>query len=322
MNQTRQRILAAIDAGPVSGPTLADELAISRAAVWKHVEALRDEGFVIESDDDGYRLIETPELSASALAHGLDVSFDIEYHEEIDSTNRRARELAEDGVTDTVVIASTQTAGRGRLDRHWDSPPGGVYSSIICRPDLPPAEAPLYTLAAAVATTRAARETGVDARIKWPNDVLVVDENSEKSDGNDGNSYETRKLAGILTEMKGETDRIAWLVVGIGVNVDDPGVEGATGLEAEVETVETNTFVQRLLEEFAALRDDPDAILSAWRDNALTPGRFVRVETPGGEVVGRALDIESPGTLVVEPEGSDDERVRVHAGDCEHLRPV
>lgn len=311
MNQIRQRILSSLTDGPVSGPTLADELSISRAAVWKHVEALREEGFVIESDDEGYRLTELPEMSASSLEFDLDAPFDIAYHEEIDSTNRRAREIAEEGKTDVVVIASAQTAGRGRLDRGWESPPGGVYLSIVCRPDLPPAEAPLFTLAAAVATTRAARETAIDARIKWPNDVLVVDENSD----------ETQKLAGILTEMRGEADRIAWLVVGIGINADDPGIEGATGLrtEADIETGEIRTFVQRLLEEFDDLRGDPDAILPAWRTNALTLGQRVRVETPAGEVVGQALDIESPGTLIVD---DNDDTVRVNAGDCEHLRPM
>jgi BirA family biotin operon repressor/biotin-[acetyl-CoA-carboxylase] ligase len=311
MNQIRQRILASLTDGSVSGPTLADELSISRAAVWKHVEALREEGFVVESGDEGYQLTEIPEMSASSLEFGLNAPFDIIYHEEIDSTNRRAREIAEDGATDAVVSASAQTAGRGRLDRNWESPPGGVYLSIVCRPDLPPAEAPLFTLAAAVATTRAARETAIDARIKWPNDVLVVDENSA-----------TQKLAGILTEMRGEADRIAWLVVGIGINANDPGIEGATGLrtEADIESGEIRTFVQRLLEEFDELRGDPDTILPAWRNNALTLGQRVRVETPAGEVVGQALDIESPGTLVIETDSSD--TVRVHAGDCEHLRPT
>lgn len=326
MKQTRQRILGALTDSPVSGPTLADQLAISRAAVWKHVEALREEGFVIESGDSGYRLIEIPEMSAAALELGLDAPFDIEYHEAIDSTNRRARELAENGATDSVVIASAQTAGRGRLDRDWESPPGGVYLSIICQPELSPAESPLYTLAAAVATTRAARETGINARIKWPNDVLVANEN-------DGE----RKLAGILTEMQGEADRVAWLVVGIGVNIDAPNVDGATGLqneltdsetattttetgiEIETGTVALRTFVQRLLEEFDVLRDNPDSVLPNWRDDALTLGRRVRVETPDGDVVGRAVNIESPGALVVE---TNDRTVRIHAGDCEHLHPA
>lgn len=311
MNRTRKRILASLTDGPVSGPALADELAVSRAAVWKHIEALREEGFVIESDDHGYHLSEFPEMSASSVEYGLDAPFDIEYYEEIDSTNYRAREIAEDGRADTVVVASAQTAGRGRLDRDWESPPGGVYLSIVCRPDLPPAKAPLYTLAAAVATTRATRAAGIDARIKWPNDVLVVDEDRDVTD----------KLAGILTEMQGEADRIAWLVVGIGVNTDDPEIEGATGLQAEaIEPVGIRAFVQRLLCEFDDLRENPDAILSAWRDNALTLGQRVRIETPGGEVVGQALDIESPGTLVIESDDGD--TVRVHAGDCEHLRPT
>jgi BirA family biotin operon repressor/biotin-[acetyl-CoA-carboxylase] ligase len=307
VNQTRKRVLTSLTGGSVSGPALADELGISRAAVWKHIEALREEGFVIESDDRGYHLTEFPEMSATSIEYGLDAPFDIEYHREIASTNHRAREIAEDGIADTVVVASAQTAGRGRLDRDWESPPGGVYLSIICRPDLPPAEAPLYTLAAAVATTRAIRAAGIDARIKWPNDVLVVDEDGE-----------THKLAGILTEMRGEADRIAWLVVGIGVNADDPGIEGATGLRVETsDTVDRRAFVQRLLCAFDDLRTTPETILSAWRDNALTLGQRVRVETPAGEVVGEALDIEAPGTLII---ASDDSTVRVHAGDCEHLR--
>lgn len=313
MKQTRQRVLGALADGPVSGPTLADEFAISRAAVWKHVETLREEGFVIESDDSGYRLIEIPEMSAAALELGLDAPFEIEYHKVIDSTNARARTLAENGATDSVVVASAQTAGRGRRNREWESPPGGVYLSIVCQPDLAPAESPLYTLAAAVATTRAARETGIDARIKWPNDVLVVNENDE------------RKLAGILTEMQGEAGQVAWLVVGIGVNIDDPNIDGAAGLRndqtdkteaTERNAIETRIFVQRLLEEFDALRNDTDAILPAWRDHAITLGRRVRAQTPNGDVIGRATDIDSPGALVIE---TDDGDVRIHAGDCEHL---
>lgn len=310
MQDTRHRILDALADGPVAGPVLADRFDISRAAIWKHIDALREEGFEIDAGNAGYTLVAVPEYGGAAIEFGLEAPFAIEFHEELESTNRRARDLASGNAEDVVVVAAKQTRGRGRLDREWASPPGGVYLSIILRPDVPPSHAPIYTLAAAVATARTARETGVDARIKWPNDVLVVDD-----------SREPRKLAGILTEMEGEADRVSWIVVGIGVNVGVPTeqlVEGATSLAREGVKVARRSFVQRLLEAFHDLRSDPETVLPAWRELSLTLGREVRVDTPDGQVVGEALDVEFPGTLIVHGE---DGTVRVTAGDCEHLRP-
>jgi len=310
MQERRHAILDALATGPVSGPALADELNISRSAVWKHVEALREQGFAIESGDGGYELAAIPEFGGPAVEYGLDAPFGVEYHDSIGSTNDRARGLAAEGATDVVVLADEQTGGRGRLDREWAAPSGGVWLSILCRPDIPPANAPIFTLAAAVAATRAAREAGVDARIKWPNDVLVP--------GEDG----PRKLVGILTEMEGEADRVSWLVVGVGVNanVDVADlVADATSLRAEVDDVDRRVFTQRLLEAFDALRNDLDAVLPAWREHAATLGERVRVDTPSGEVVGEAVDVEFPGTLLVD---TGEDRVRVTAGDCEHLRPA
>ena len=312
LSETRREVLDAIADGPVSGPDLAARLDVSRAAIWKHVEALREAGFAIESDDAGYRLDGVPAYGGEAIAFGLDAPIEVEYHDSLPSTNARARELAAGGATDVAVVADEQTGGRGRLDRGWVSPPGGIWLSVLCCPDLPPAHAPILTLAAAVAATETAREAGVDARIKWPNDLLVPSGNG--SDDGD------RKLAGILTEMEGEADRLSWVVVGIGINVDTAGLPaGATGLLARTDEVDRRTFVQRLLERFDALRDDPKAVLGAWREHALTIGQRVRVETPTDGIVGEAIDIEFPGSLVVE---TDDGRVRVHAGDCEHLRPA
>lgn len=310
MQETRRRVLEALADGPASGPAIASDLGISRAAVWKHVEALRAGGFEITSGEAGYRLESTPEFGGLAVSFGLDAPFEVEYHESIDSTNRRARELAGEGAEDVVVLADAQTGGRGRLDRTWESPPGGVWLSLLLRPDLPPAQVPVYTLAAAVATARAAQETGLDACIKWPNDVLVVTDDTE------------RKLAGILTEMEGEADRVSWVIVGIGVNANidvDDLPPGATSLREEVGAIDRRAFVQRLLMMFHELRDDPDAILSAWREHAHTLGRRVRIETPTTSVIGEAIDVEPPGVLVVE---TAEGLVRVSAGDCEHLRPV
>ena len=309
MHATRHRVLDALADGPVSGPDLAEALDISRAAVWKHVEALRAEGFTIESGDGGYELTAVPGFGGSAVEYGLDAPFPVEYHDSIPSTNARAREQAAAGREELVVLADEQTGGRGRLDRPWASPSGGIWLSVLFRPDVPMAHAPVFTLAAAVAVTRAAREAGVDASIKWPNDVLVDD----------------RKLVGILTEMEGEADRVSWVVVGIGVNANVapaalPSGANPTSLLAERgEPVDRRRFTQRLLEEFHQLRQDPEAVLDAWREYATTLGREVRVETPSGTVEGTAVDVEFPGSLVVE---TDAGRVTVSAGDCDHLRPV
>ena len=308
MSDTRRTLLRALaDAGgPVSGPALAADLGVSRAAVWKHVEALREAGFDIESGADGYAVRSVPEYGGDAIAFGLDAPYAVEYHDRLPSTNDRARDLAVERAEDVLVVAGEQTGGRGRLDRPWNSPLGGVYASLLLRPDRPPAHAPIFTLAAAVAVTRACREAGVDAVIKWPNDVLVA--GSE------------RKLAGILTEMEGEADRISWLIVGIGANVDVSErdlPETAASVREEGGDADRRRFCQRVVETFHDL--DPDDVLPAWRDYAVTLGRAVRVETLGGVVEGEAVDVEFPGALVVR---TDDGERTVHAGDCEHLRPT
>ena len=344
---TRRALLHALASGPVSGPSLADELGVSRAAVWKAVESLREEGFAVESTPDGYVAPDDPAYCAAGIEFELDAPYTVEYHDSVGSTNDRARTLAEDGRSDIVVVADEQTGGRGRLDREWVAPSGGVWASILVRPEVAPARSPLFTLAAAVATTDACREAGVDAGIKWPNDVLVRDEADAETRATIGDRG-GRKLAGILTEMEGEADRVSWLVLGIGVNANldaDALPAGATSLRAERAKTATATrdgnvtsdsnvagdsdgnaadidrrrFVSRLLERFAELAVEPDAVLSAWRDRAITLGRRVRVETSTGAVVGTAADVEPPGALVIE---TDDGPVRVHAGDCEHLREV
>ncbi|GAA0510218.1 BirA family transcriptional regulator, biotin operon repressor / biotin-[acetyl-CoA-carboxylase] ligase [Halorubrum aquaticum] len=317
---TRRALLSALESGPVSGPALADELGVSRAAVWKAVEGLREEGFEVESTGDGYVPPAEPAYCAAGIEFGLGAPYAVEYHDGLSSTNDRARALAAEGETDVAVVADEQTGSRGRLEREWVAPSGGVWVSILTRPSVAPARAPLFTLAAAVAIADACREVGVDATIKWPNDVLV-EGSDEASEGGDPVGRGGRKLAGILTEMEGEADRVSWLVVGIGVNANldaETLPAGATSLRAERGgDVDRRRFLARLLERYAELADDPDAILPAWRERASTIGRRVRVETASGTVTGRAVDVEPPGALVVETEEG---RTRVHAGDCEHLR--
>lgn len=312
MNETRRTLLAAFEAGPVEGPALADRLGISRAAVWKQVEALRADGFEIESTDEGYAVTDVPDYGAAAIEFGIDAPYTIEYHDAVGSTNNRARELAGDGAVDVAVVADEQTGSRGRLERAWSAPSGGVWCSVVVQPDLPAAHVPLVALAAGVATVTACREAGVDAHLKWPNDVLVGE------DGERGG----RKLAGILTEMEGEADRVSWLVVGIGVNANIDTAElpaEATSLRQELGSdVDRRRFVQRLLESLADQLANPEAVLDQWREYSSTLGRDVRVETPNREIHGRAVDVQFPGGLIIETE--QDEEV-IHAGDCEHLRP-
>ncbi len=304
---TRRAVLRALATEPHSGPALAERLDVSRAAVWKHIEALRDSGFEIESTDEGYMLEHIPEYGGDAVALGLDAPFEIRYHDAVKSTNARARELAAAGERDTVVLADRQTGGRGRLDREWNSPSGGIWASLLLRPTIPPADVPVYTLAAAVAIVDALDE--VNARIKWPNDVLVGDDE--------------QKLAGILTEMEGEADRVSWVIIGTGINANIPEDRlpaEATSLQAQRGPVDRRAVTQRVLERFDALRTaSVETILQAWRERATTLGKVVRVETPNDTVTGTAVDIEPPGTLVLE---TDAGRRRVTAGDCEHLRPA
>ncbi len=312
MNETRRALLEAFEDGPIAGPALADRLGVSRAAVWKQVDALREEGFTIESTADGYEVTGVPDYGSAAIAFGLDAPYTIEYHDAVDSTNNRARELASEGQRDIAVVADEQTGSRGRLDRPWSAPSGGVWCSVVCQPELPAAHIPLSALAAGVATVSACREAGVDAHLKWPNDVLVG-ESGERGG---------RKLAGILTEMEGEEDRVSWLIAGIGVNANIDATDlpdEATSLRQERgEDVDRRIFVQRLLESFDELLENPDSVIDRWREYSSTLGQQVRIETPHKTIEGEAVDIQFPGALVVET--ADGQEV-VHAGDCEHLRP-
>lgn len=306
MNETRRELLATFAAGPATGPALADQLGVSRAAVWKQVEALRAAGFTIESTPEGYAVTEIPSYGEAAIQYGLDAPYRIEYHDRIKSTNDRARELATAGQRDVVVVADEQTGGRGRLNREWASPSGGIWASTVLQPALPTAHVAVVTLAAGVATAKACHSVGVDATLKWPNDVLV-----------DG-----KKLAGILTEMEGEADRVSWLLVGIGLNANIAGEKlpaEATSLRELGGDVDRRAVLQELLERLAELVATPKDVIPAWKNAAGTLGQTVRVETPQETVEGEAVDIQFPGALVIETEKG---REVVHAGDCEHLRPA
>lgn len=200
-------LLAGLSAGGrVSGAVLARRLGLSRAAVHKRIQTLRRRGYAIDGASRlGYRLDAAPDIfdpAAIRLAwvHPL-------HKESTASTQDDAKALALAGAPEgTLVVADRQSAGRGRLGRVWSSPAGGLWFSLVLRPKIRPEAAPALALVAALALARAVKRFGVEARLKWPNDVWVGE----------------KKLAGLLTEMSAESDRVHWLVLGVGVNVANP----------------------------------------------------------------------------------------------------
>jgi BirA family biotin operon repressor/biotin-[acetyl-CoA-carboxylase] ligase len=312
------------DAGDefVSGEAISDKLGLSRAAVWKHVNALRAQGYRIDAlAARGYRLVAVPDrlgpLELRPLLATRDLGHALHCHETLPSTNDLAKELAEAGAAHgEVVVAEAQTAGRGRRGRAWASPSRkNLYLSVVLRPDLPPQRATELTLLASVALCEAVREAGVEAEIKWPNDVLVGG----------------RKVGGILTEMAAEPDRVQWVVLGLGVNLNaaeedlPPELrDQATSLAAaRGAAVPRALFAAALLARLEAWLDRHAAegfapVREAWRALSGTLGRQVRVVTGEGELVGVAEDVDETGALLLRGAAGVE---RVIAGDVHVLRP-
>ena len=198
--------------GYLSGQQLCDYFQVSRTAVWKAINQLKEEGYEIEAvRNKGYRIVDIPDrITEDAIKSCLETKWmakNLEYYDEIDSTNNRAKALGEAGGADgTLFVAETQTAGKGRRGRCWQSPAGSSISmSILLRPVMNPSDAPMLTLVMAYAATKALREkTELDIGIKWPNDLVVSG----------------KKISGILTEMSAEIDYINHVVIGIGINVN------------------------------------------------------------------------------------------------------
>lgn len=307
LDRDARRVLDTLGSGPCSISSLVDQLDLPQGAIDRRLERLRDAGFVIASQNGEVVLQGNPGYPAG-IAQGLEAPFALECHDAIGSTNDRARALGRTGDHDIVVVAARQTSGRGRRDRTWTSPPGGMWGSVVVRPSFPRDRWSLLTFAGAVAVVAAVETLDVDARIKWPNDVLL---------GESGG-----KLAGVLTVSGRSTAGEPWVGVGIGVNADvDPAAlpAGAASLRSVVDGVDRCRLGRSLLEAFDAIRDRPDAILTQWRAAADTLGRRVRVETPDGPVVGRAEGVDGSGALRV---ATDGEVQTVTVGDCEHLRPA
>ena len=314
---TDAKILSALRAHPdgVSGAQLAEQLGISRAAIWARIEELRRLDYDIEAGPHfGYRLVSSPDaLHADDLCARLGktrvIGRDIQVFEQTTSTNDVIEKLARDGVSEGVVVfAESQTKGRGRLGRKWISPERkGLWFSVLLRPDLRPQEATQLTVASATALRRAiAAETGLKPEIKWPNDILVGG----------------KKVAGILTELSAELDRVRHIILGIGVDVNlDAGElpaelrKLATSLKMEsgekISRAELAVAILQALDEdyarigagkFAAVADE-------WEAHCATIGKNVTVLIGDRKIRGRAESLDDDGALLVRTEHGHLERI-------------
>ncbi|MGB7768954.1 MAG: biotin--[acetyl-CoA-carboxylase] ligase [Verrucomicrobiia bacterium] len=314
---TDSKILSALRANPdgASGADLAGQLRISRAAIWAHIEELRGLGYDIEAGPHlGYRLVSVPDvLHADDLLARLYkakiIGRDIRVFEQTTSTNDVMEKLARDGVKEGVVVfAESQTKGRGRLGRKWISPAyKGLWFSVLLRPDLRPQEATQLTVVAATALCRAIQsETGLNPEIKWPNDILVGG----------------RKVAGVLTELSAELDRVKHVILGIGVDVNLGAGEWPAELRKQATSlkIEAGRAVSRADLAAAVLRElDNDygrvcagqfaAVADEWEARCQTIGRNVAIQIGGRRVQGRAEALGESGELLLRTEHGHLERI-------------
>ena len=289
----------------VSGEDLCKRAGISRAAIWKRIEKLREEGYDIEASPHlGYRLAGIPDsLIPSEVQWKLKTKVfgkAVVSYKKVDSTNDIAYSLAEKGVREgMVILADEQAKGKGRHGRSWASPAkSGIYMSCIIRPPIAPSEIPKITLVAAVAVAKAIRQvTGLEATIKWPNDILIRGE----------------KVCGILTEMRAEQDSVDFIVLGIGVNVNTPQKslpKGATSLKEELRRAKRDEEISRIelakkilemLDEYYIMLKEKGSkpIIEEWKGLSSMLGSRVKAVLPNRTIEGQAHDIDPDGALVL-----------------------
>lgn len=303
----KEKILKALKENPdkfLSGEMLSKELGITRAAIWKHINSLKAEGYEIDSvSKKGYKLIDVPDLlTKDEILPRLNTKYigkTYVYYSKIDSTNKKAKELATDGFEEgTIVISEEQSLGRGRLGRVWYSPKGkGIWVSIILKPDIPTMMAPRITLIGAAAVHSALEEFGIKSEIKWPNDIIL----------------NNKKVCGILTEMSGEMEKLNYIVMGIGINVNTEENE----LENELNKIATSLKIEckkeicrkqllcSLLNHFEDFYDafkeygTLENVINICKKNSILIGKEVKIISYGKEVAAKVIDIEDDGELIV-----------------------
>jgi BirA family biotin operon repressor/biotin-[acetyl-CoA-carboxylase] ligase len=290
----------------VSGEELSTALGISRVSVWKHIHKLQELGYQIMSTPNGYRLIDSPDIPFPW--EFADRDYNLLYYPEVSSTMDTAKELArKDCPNFTVVVAGRQTRGRGRLKRQWLSDDGGLYFTLVLRPDIPVLLSSRVNFLASLTLARVLRELfQIDAAVKWPNDILV-----------DGH-----KISGMLSELEAETDRVLFISIGMGINVnnDPSGVEpGASSLKKITgREISKKMLLARFLAEFEERikRADFENVISEWKRYTVTLNRRVKIVTHKEVSEGLAVDVEQDGALILEL--ADGTRKKIVYGDCFH----
>jgi BirA family transcriptional regulator, biotin operon repressor / biotin---[acetyl-CoA-carboxylase] ligase len=295
----------------LSGQDLSDSLKLSRAAVWKHVKKLQSLGYKIDSKPkSGYKLIKTTDLLLPwEISDGLQTKFmgkRIYYFDTLDSTQNFAIELASKKIeSGTIVISEKQTHGRGRLDRKWVSPSGGIWLSLILHPEFEISVSTLFPLITSLALAIAIEKIlKIKPKLKWPNDVTVSN----------------KKVAGILVDASIESGKIDYLVLGIGINfkINPTEIEkmikhtvnyyGVTTLLKKNENMNPIKLVQRFLVELEklyqiSLKNDLKYIMQEWTKRSSTIGKSISIKLPDEKLGGRALRIDDDGALIISNKG-------------------
>jgi len=290
----------------VSGEILSDRLGISRVSVWKHIKKLQEIGYPIDATSTGYRLISVPDVLYPWEFGDRESS--IHYFDSVDSTMDVARGLARNNCPHfTVVISGRQTKGRGRLDRTWLSSEGGLYFTMVLRPKIPPVLSSRVNFAASMILARTLRKMfEIDAMVKWPNDILI-----------DG-----RKVSGLLSEMEAETDRVRFINVGVGINVNnDPTViePMATSLKKILgRKISRRELLSEFLDGFESRlnRGALENVVSEWKKYAETLNRHVTIVTDREISEGLAVDVDKDGALILKL--ADGSVKKIIYGDCFH----
>lgn len=304
MKEEILRLLRSTD-GYISGQELCNRFGVSRTAVWKAINQLKEAGYEIEAQQNkGYRLMAAPDLMTEAeiksLMHTDWVAKEVLYFDTIDSTNTKAQELAEKGYpSGTLVVADKQESGKGRRGRSWVSPSGtGIFMTLMIKPDINPNNASMLTLVAALAVAKAITSvTGEEALIKWPNDIVI----------------NGKKVCGILTEMNAQFDYINHIVVGIGINVHNESFpeeisQMASSLMIEAGgkrfhraqiIAETMSYFEQYYDTFLKTQD-LSALVREYDELLVNRNKSVRVLDPKEPFDGKAMGITSKGELIVD----------------------
>ncbi len=295
----------------ISGVQISIELGMSRVAVWKHIKKLIEEGYKITSSSKGYKLINPDDLLAPFCFDNE--KYHIHFFPKVSSTMDTAREMARNNAQHlTIVVAEEQTKGRGRLNRQWLSSRGGLWFTIILKPDLPPVLSFRVNFAASLCLAKTLRKLfKINASVKWPNDILV----------------NGKKLAGLLSEMETKADMISFVNIGIGLNVNncpekkEPNAVSIKNiLNKKVSRREILiTFLDEFKSELSKIYDrDPNGknidIIDKWKKYTSTIGRQVTIETSESTSNGLAVDVDSSGALILQQDNGI--KKKIIYGDC------